>query len=735
MPTSQKRRIAILGGGVGSLTTAYLLTNESGWQERYEITVYQMGWRLGGKGACGRNSECGERVEEHGPHVWFGFYETAFQMLNGCYEYCRDNGLTPDSPFQRCIPDAMRAKDDFTLMEFIDGNWQPWNIQLPAHNGDPANPPADLISQLVNAINWLMSVHDDLKNTSGITQPRKVKHASLWTRLLNILYRRAVRVFGGPEVKPFASTPQEAILNRVRELLEHFRRYHPELHVWRYRMLSKLGGSLISHLLDSFLKLVQQDVRLLLEMNDEVRRAWLILDFGVANLRGFFEDGILWNGFEAINRKDYSDWLKQHGCRNPWSPIVQCLYDTLFAFIKGKTASANAGTKPESASLEAGTTLRGALLLFFGYNGSLCYKMQGGMGDTIFTPLYLTLRDRGVKFRFFHEVTNLSVSGGAITTIDINVQGTIKEVLRSADTQYEPLKKVKGLFCWPNEPLYEQLMEGDQIKADKINLESSWSGWLGKPLQLVRGEDFDDVVLGISLGSMRFICKELVSSSSKWRDMIENVLTVQTQSFQLWMNKSARELGWPIDASGQIEIPEQRQYELMGGYIQPIDSWADMSQVLPTEAWGAKSVQYLFGPLEDEGQMPDPGKASKFPEMQLARAKQQMAQFLANSVAPLWPRALEVNDQNSFSWNVLLDPYERTGVERLDAQFCRANVEPSERYVLSIKNSGRYRMDPGASGFINLYLVGDWTRNGLNVGCVEAAALSAKLAAKAIRRG
>ena len=48
MQTKQRRKIAILGGGVGSLTTAYYLTSKPGWQDEYEVTVYQMGWRLGG---------------------------------------------------------------------------------------------------------------------------------------------------------------------------------------------------------------------------------------------------------------------------------------------------------------------------------------------------------------------------------------------------------------------------------------------------------------------------------------------------------------------------------------------------------------------------------------------------------------------------------------------------------------------------------------------------------------
>src|SRR4051794_23164838 len=68
---TQIEKIVILGGGMGSLGTAFELTSQPGWQERYDITIYQLGWRLGGKGASGRSDE--GRIEEHGLHIWFGF--------------------------------------------------------------------------------------------------------------------------------------------------------------------------------------------------------------------------------------------------------------------------------------------------------------------------------------------------------------------------------------------------------------------------------------------------------------------------------------------------------------------------------------------------------------------------------------------------------------------------------------------------------------------------------------
>lgn len=69
-----RQRLAVLGGGLGSLAAVFEITEQPDWQQRYEITVYQLRHRLGGKGASGRNCDAGQRIEEHGLHVWFGFY-------------------------------------------------------------------------------------------------------------------------------------------------------------------------------------------------------------------------------------------------------------------------------------------------------------------------------------------------------------------------------------------------------------------------------------------------------------------------------------------------------------------------------------------------------------------------------------------------------------------------------------------------------------------------------------
>lgn len=55
--------------------------------------VYEQSFRLGGKGASGRD-DCG-RIHEHGLHVWLGFYENAFGMMRDCYREVEAKGWGP----------------------------------------------------------------------------------------------------------------------------------------------------------------------------------------------------------------------------------------------------------------------------------------------------------------------------------------------------------------------------------------------------------------------------------------------------------------------------------------------------------------------------------------------------------------------------------------------------------------------------------------------------------------
>lgn len=82
MQVQKQIRVAVIGGGCAAIAAAFELTRPE-QKGRYAVTVHQLGWRLGGKGASGRGAAA--RIEEHGFHVWMGFYENAFRLMRDCY--------------------------------------------------------------------------------------------------------------------------------------------------------------------------------------------------------------------------------------------------------------------------------------------------------------------------------------------------------------------------------------------------------------------------------------------------------------------------------------------------------------------------------------------------------------------------------------------------------------------------------------------------------------------------
>ncbi len=201
-----------------------------------------------------------------------------------------------------------------------------------------------------------------------------------------------------------------------------------------------------------------------------------------------------------------------------------------FGYLDGDISKAN---------VAAGTATSDLLRLAFTYRGSIMYKMQAGMGDVVFTPLYEVLRARGVKFEFFHAVTNLGLVENAIGSISVVPQ--VK--LASGVDEYDPLVDVKGLACWPSEPRWEQLKDGEALQKKGVDFEFDHDPLGRGAVPLKRGEDFDEVVLGIPIGALPSICGELISSNERFRRGIETSATVQTQAFQLWVRKDAAELG------------------------------------------------------------------------------------------------------------------------------------------------------------------------------------------------
>src|SRR5580693_8705150 len=146
-------RIAILGGGSAALATAFELTATPDLRERFEIDLYQIGWRLGGKCASGRNRSARNRNEEHGLHVLGGFYHNVFSQLRPLYEEWAAVAPETAIPFDQ----AFKGHDTFTLMQREADDWRAVSVALPPNDLQPGvNPesvtPAEMLSRLVTWI-------------------------------------------------------------------------------------------------------------------------------------------------------------------------------------------------------------------------------------------------------------------------------------------------------------------------------------------------------------------------------------------------------------------------------------------------------------------------------------------------------------------------------------------------------------------------------------------------------
>ncbi len=89
--------------------------------------------------------------------------------------------------------------------------------------------------------------------------------------------------------------------------------------------------------------------------------------------------------------------------------------------------------------------------------------------------------------------------------------------------------------------------------------------------------------------------------------------------------------------------------------------------------------------------------------------------------------------QNGFDFSKLIDINNGEGIARFNGQFFRANIDPTELYVMSFTGSSAFRLKTDQTrSFGNLYITGDWIDNGFNAGCIEATVMAGLQTARAI---
>ncbi|HMG25010.1 MAG TPA: NAD(P)-binding protein [Kofleriaceae bacterium] len=646
-----KQRIAILGGGMAALTAAFEISNAADWQDHFEITVYQLGWRLGGKGASGRNADHSERIEEHGLHILLGFYDNAFRVLKACYD---ELGRPPGAPLATW-QDAFKPHSYIVLMEQVRARYVPWPLEFPRNSDEPGTggvlpTPWAMIEMILG---WLAQLFVDSPRLPDAHPDLEAARAGSKLRS-HLLVRAAVG----------------------------------RLHDWLHDAENKIDT----------------------EADIDWRRDFVTVDLALAAIRGMIDDGVIFPpyDFEKLDTQDFRDWLASHGAHqiSVFSGYINGIYDLGFS-LPGQVG--------------AGTAINGILRMVCTYKGAVMWKMQAGMGDTIFAPLYLVLARRGVRFEFFQRVDQLELSDDQrrVARITIGQQVTLK-------AGYDPLVDVKDLACWPSAPRYDQLVQGEALRASGCDLEDWWTTWQDPvpPRVLVDGVDFDTAILGCSVGVFSYIAADLIAASAPLAAMVGALGTTQTQAMQLWLSRDLAGLGWTLPSP------------VLDAYAEPMDTWADMTHLLVREAWPAgdlpRNLAYLCSPLPDD-EPPPPRSHHGYAQRQAARVHADAIQWLETSTGGLWPAACLPGDPRCLDWSLLVAPGSPlVGPARFDTQYWIATLNPSDRYVLSLPRTVDKRLATDGAGFANLLLAGDYLRTGLNAGCVEAATMAGMHASRAI---
>ena len=671
--------------------------SEPGWEQRFErITVYQRGARLGGKGASHRGAH--QRIEEHGLHIWLGYYDNAFRLLRECYDELDRPRTDPSCPIAT-VEQALRPASSVGLEDFDGERWHHWVGDFATNDLRPGDDAASLASFTgADIVRRSLRLLGDFYRSVGTAAPDAA---------VSMTTSPHPPAATGTDGGRLASTLMGAAIEAIGLAAD---------------ALAALGGAGAGSPLDGVaptLAVVDSALReirrtLVRSLSDDpgAVRVWHLVSVVLAQVRGILADGLLADpaAFARLDDEDYRDWIVRHGA-DPVaadSTLISGLYDLVFGFEDAD---------PDRPGFGAGLGVFLSGKTFFDYKGAIFWKMQAGMGDVVFAPLHQALRARGVRIEYFHRLDALHLDETRHHVDRISLGRQVS--LEPDRDQYDPLVRVQGLPCYPDRVDVGQLVGADGIEAH--DLESFWCEWpdAGR-VELRRGVDFDDVVFAIPPAMARHVCTELLDDQEAWRKMVDGLGSVATQALQLWIRADEPSLGWAHPGS------------TMSGYVEPFDTWASMPQLIDAEVWPPDdrpgTIAYFCNTLAT----PDPADRGDPTQPKAAHAavRAHAERFVVEHLGHLLPGVVEAD--GAVRWDLLCGAAATEGSGRLDSQFWRANIDPSDRYVQSLPGTARLRLRADRSGYANLFLAGDWTDNGLNAGCIEAAVLSGLQAANAV---
>ena len=706
-----KKRIAILGGGIAGLTVAYELSATPAFREKYEIVVYQMGWRLGGKCATGRNAQRFNRIEEHGIHGFTGAYFNALPLMKAVYDAwgaLPPEALGPDEDhpfptFERAFP----PKNSSFFWEMHDGKLKQWRLHRPPNDRTP-----DDAAKFGTLASWLAEIREAFLSRERQAPPAMT--AVDPDNELDVFLESVARnLTGGYGEAAEAAEPATGLTGLDQ----------------RGEAEGRIRWDRLSELINAPKRSATPGE------TDAARRARITKSFLSCVLRGIRDDNIENRGFRSVDDYNFEDWLRRHGADDEIiaSPLAAAPINTTYQYPDGDIAQA----PRMSAASYLQWLLRGFAAL-----GHAFYLFEAGSGETVVTPIYAVLKNRGVKFAFFHRVDSIRARNGSVSEIVMSRQAQLKR------GEYDPLIDAGGLRAWPNEPRYEQLVDGDSLRG--VDLENPYTIFPDPESRVIlrNKADFDDVVIALPPAALKMVAEPLAAASPRWRRMLDGMQSIATQSMQLWLSKDLADLGWTDrDPNGEP------WYFLAGNFRGGPHGHADFSKFLRYEDWppgeAPKTVLYFSGILTDA---PGPeGGPQRDRAADDYRAKQEGLGLLRMSGAQLLPKAglklaAPTASQFSFDFQLLVqsggsgarhgqDQADPIGSARFDSQYWRSNALPSERYTVSPPGTKSLRLDPRDTGFVNATVAGDWVDFGLNVGSFEGACMAGKLAATALEPG
>ena len=201
------------------------------------------------------------------------------------------------------------------------------------------------------------------------------------------------------------------------------------------------------------------------------------------------------------------------------------------------------------------------------------------------------------------------------------------------------------------------------------------------------------MILAVPPDVQQRLCGGLKAHDPGYARMLDHSHTVVTQAAQLWLDRSAEELGQEFSSR-----------TLMSTYVEPLDTYCDMAHLLPNEQWPeqerARHIAYFCGVLPT-ARVPDQHAAD-------GEVQAHLAELVADHGTRLWPAA--ARNGGAFDYALLAPPLEPPRPEEpFSHQFWRANFAPTERYVLSLPGTIEHRLPADGTSFTNLVLAGDWT--------------------------